>query len=83
MNFKFKKPVYVGDTVTRELGITKMDARGLGEAEVAFTNSEGAVVIEAEVKGSLPGDRERQSMRLMVEDGDPTNPIGKECKTGG
>ncbi len=80
MNFRFKRPVYPGDTVTCELTITKMDARGLGEADVAFTNSDGTVVIEAKVKGNLPGERETEIMSLMLEEGDPTNPIGKECE---
>jgi len=80
MNFRFKRPVYPGDTVTCELTITKMDARGLGEADVAFTNSDGTVVIEAMVKGNLPGERETEIMSLMLEEGDPTNPIGKECE---
>jgi 3-hydroxybutyryl-CoA dehydratase len=80
MNFKFKKPVYPGDTVTCELTIVKMDARGFGEAEVLFTNSDGTVVIEAEVKGNLPGEPEREVMNQMVEEGDPTNPIGKGRK---
>lgn len=80
MNFKFKKPVYIGDAITCELTITQMDARGFGEADVLFSNSDGTVVIEAEVKGNLPGNREREIMNLMVEEGDPTNPIGKECQ---
>jgi len=80
MNFKFKKPVYIGDTVTCELTIKKMNDRGYGEAEVVFTHSDGTVVIEAEVKGNLPGGPEREVMRQMLNGGDPTNPIGKACK---
>ncbi|MCF8143520.1 MAG: MaoC family dehydratase [Deltaproteobacteria bacterium] len=80
MNFKFKKPVYIGDTVTCELTIKKMNDRGFGEAEVVFTHSDGTVVIEAEVKGNLPGGPEREVMRQMLNGGDPTNPIGKACK---
>jgi len=80
MNFKFKKPVYVGDTITCELTITKMNARGLGEAKVVFTHSDGTVVIEAEVKGNLPGEPERKVLNQMMEEGDPTNLIGTEGK---
>lgn len=79
MSFKFKKPVYVGDTVTCELTITQMDGRGFGEAQVAFIHLDGTVVIEAEVKGNLPGDPERAVMNQMIKEGDPTNPIGTEC----
>jgi len=67
MNFKFKKPVYPGDTITCELTIRNMNARGFGEADVIFTHSDGTVVIEAEVKGNLPGEPERELMSLMIE----------------
>jgi 3-hydroxybutyryl-CoA dehydratase len=80
MNFKFKKPVYINDTITCELTIRKMNDRGFGEAEVVFTHSDGTVVIEAEVKGNLPGGPEREVMNQMIEEGDPTNPMGKACK---
>jgi len=80
MNFKFKRPVYPGDTITCELTIRKMNDRGFGEAEVTFTHSDGTVVIEAEVKGNLPGDPERAVMNQMIEEGDPTNPMGKACQ---
>jgi 3-hydroxybutyryl-CoA dehydratase len=80
MNFRFKRPVYPGDTITCELTITKMNARGLGEAKVVFSHSDGTVVIEAEVKGNLAGEPEREVMNQMMEEGDSTNPIGKECK---
>ena len=80
MNFKFKRPVYPGDTITCELTIRKMNDRGFGEAEVTFTHSDGTVVIEAEVKGNLPGDPERAAMNQMIEEGDPTSPMGKACQ---
>lgn len=81
MNFKFKKPVYVGDTVTCDLTIEEMDARGFGKANVVFTNSDHVVVLEATVTGVLPGRRERDIMTAMMEEGDPTNPIAKERTT--
>lgn len=75
MNFKFKKPVYIGESVTCELTITQMDDKDLGEADVAFTNSDGVVVIEARVKGHLPAERDREIMKRMAAEGDPTNRI--------
>lgn len=80
MNFRFKRPVYLGDTITCELTIKKINDRGFGEAEVTFTHSDGMVVIEAEVKGNLPGDPEIAAMNQMIEEGDPTNPMGKACQ---
>jgi len=73
MNFRFKKPVYIGDTVTCELTIHTLNDRGSGEADVVFTNSDGVVVIEAVVKGNLPGQPERNVMKQMMAEGDPTN----------
>jgi 3-hydroxybutyryl-CoA dehydratase len=74
MNFRFKKPVYPGDTITCALTITKMN--------VVFTHSDGTVVIEAEVMGNLPGEPEREVMNQMMREGDPTNKIAREEKTG-
>jgi 3-hydroxybutyryl-CoA dehydratase len=81
MTFSFRKPVYFEDTITCELTITQIDARGVVQANVTFTNTDNAVVLEASVKGILPGEREREIMNAMVKEGDPTNPIGKEPKT--
>ena len=77
MNFKFKKPVYFGDTITCELTIYDIDANGFAEAGAVFTKLDGTVVLEAVVKGSLPGKPEREVMNMMIEEGDPTNMIGK------
>jgi 3-hydroxybutyryl-CoA dehydratase len=73
IHFQFKKPVFVGDTIACQMTITKMTVRGAVEGDVVFTNSDGVVVILAEVKGNLPGDAEREIIRQMVEEGDPTN----------
>jgi acyl dehydratase len=80
MTFSFRKPVYFEDTITCELTITQIDARGFVQANVTFTNADNAVVLEASVKGILPGEREREIMSAMVEEGNPTNPIGKETE---
>ena len=68
MRFNFKKPVYFGDTITCKLTIRKMNNRGSGEADVVFTNSDGTVVLEAVVKGNLPGQPEREVMKMMIEE---------------
>jgi len=44
-----------------------MNDRGFGEADVIFTHTDGTVVIEAEVKGNLPGAPERELMNRMME----------------
>jgi len=77
INFKFKKPVYFGDTIKCELTINDIDANGFTEADAVFTKLDGIVVLEAVVKGNLPGEPEREVMNMMIEEGDPTNMIGK------
>ena len=81
MAFSFRKPVYFEETITCEWTVAHIDARGGVQANVMFTNADNAVVLEASVKGILPGEREREIMNAMVEAGDPTNPIGKETET--
>lgn len=73
MNFRFKKPVYFGDTVECRMTITRLDTRNHAEAEAVFTNQQGETVIEATLSGVVPGIPERAVMRQMVDEGDPTN----------
>ncbi len=73
MNFRFKRPVYFGDTVECRLTITGLDARNRAKAEAVFKNQQGEVVIEAELTGIVPGAMERQVLEAMVAEGDPTN----------
>jgi len=76
MHFRFKKPVYPGDTVFCDLTITGIDANLAVDGALVFTNSENVVVMEATVKGILPSEPERAIIKRMVEEGDPTNPLG-------
>jgi 3-hydroxybutyryl-CoA dehydratase len=73
MNFRFRKPVYFGDTIECRLTITDIDVRDRAKAEALFRNQREEIVIEASVTGIVPGIPERQIMALMVAEGDPTN----------
>ena len=75
MNFRFKKPVYFGDTVTCKLTITEIDARNRARAFAAYHNEAGVVVLEADLEGIVPATPEQNVLRAMVEEGDPTNKI--------
>jgi len=75
MNFKFKKPVYAGDTIICKLTLMNIDETGAAHAEAIITNGDGTVVLEAVLKGILPGETEKEVMREMVAQGDPTNRI--------
>ena len=69
MNFRFKKPVYFGDTIECSLTITEIDGRNRARAEVIYRNQDGAIVLEAELAGILPGDRERRILEAIVAGG--------------
>lgn len=75
MNFRFKVPVFFGDTVTCALTITEIDSENRARARAEFTNQQGAVVLEAELGGILPGEPQRQVLKAMVAEGDPTNKV--------
>lgn len=73
MNFKFKQPVYFGDTITCDFIITDIDERGRAAADTILTNAYGIIVVEGVITGIIPGDREKQIMKDMLAEGDPTN----------
>jgi acyl dehydratase len=75
MNFRFKGPVFFGDTVTCTLTITEIDPQSRAQARARFTNRQGTVVLEAELGGILPGAPERRVLKAMVTEGDPTNEV--------
>ena len=75
MNFRFKKPVYFGDTITCRLTITQIDGRNRAVAAARYQNQDGATVLEADLEGILPGIPEQEVLIAMVQEGDPTNEI--------
>lgn len=75
MEFRFKKPVYFGDTITCNFTITEIDACGRAKAEAVYRNQNGVTVIEAWITGILPDERERNILSQMVVEGDPTNGV--------
>jgi len=76
MSFRFLRPVYVGDVVTCALTIRELDAHGRARAEAVFTNQRGELVMRGELTGRLPVGDDRRLLRRMLEQGDPTNPLG-------
>ena len=73
MNFKFIKPVYLGDTITCCFTITEVDEHGWARAEGTMQNQEGLVMVEAWITGRLPDRRDIDVLKAMVAEGDPTN----------
>jgi 3-hydroxybutyryl-CoA dehydratase len=73
MDFRFKKPVYFGDTIECRFIITDLADRNRAKAEVVFKNQHDEIVIEAYLTGNIPDLPEKRVMELMVAEGDPTN----------
>jgi 3-hydroxybutyryl-CoA dehydratase len=73
MNFRFKGPVYVGETITCSWVITAIDQNGRAKASATITKEGGTTVIEAEISGIVPGVEERKVLSQMLSEGDPTN----------
>ena len=73
MNFQFKGPVYVGETITCNWVITAIDQKGRAKTSVTINNEDGVTVIEAEINGVVPGLEERKVLSQMLSEGDPTN----------
>jgi acyl dehydratase len=74
INCRFRKPVYFGDTIECRFTITTIDERNRSQGEAVFRNQHNEVVLEMQVTGVIPGEAERDVMRAMVAEGDPTNP---------
>jgi hypothetical protein len=73
MNFRFKKPVYFGDTITCKLTLTDIDDRNRARAFAEYKNDDGVRVLEADLEGIVPAEPEQEVLYAMVQEGDPTN----------
>jgi 3-hydroxybutyryl-CoA dehydratase len=75
MDFHFREPVYFGDTIQCDFTITAINDRRRAKAEAIFKNQDRVTVLEAAITGIIPGAEEKQVMKAMVAEGDPTNKL--------
>jgi 3-hydroxybutyryl-CoA dehydratase len=75
MEFRFLRPVYIGETITCRVTIQEVDEHNFARAEGVFTNRNGLRVLEATLTGFIPGRREREVLVRMMSEGDPTNKL--------
>lgn len=68
MNFRFRRPVYFGDTITCVFTLTEVDERNRARAEAVLSNQHGETVIEAWLTGVLPGPEEQAVMSAMLRE---------------
>ena len=73
MNFSFIKPIFFGDTIVCDFTITDIDDRDWATAKAEYKNQDGTIVMEAILRGIIPGSNEKDVMRAMIAEGDPTN----------
>ena len=73
MTFKFKAPVYVGETITCNWTISEIDKKGRAKASIIITKQDGVTVLEAEIKGIIPMDESLDILQQMLAEGDSTN----------
>ena len=73
MSFSFKKPVYFGDSIVCNLVISEQNDNGWFNAKAEYKNQNGTIVIEALLKGIAPDLEEKEVMKAMIAEGDPTN----------
>jgi 3-hydroxymyristoyl/3-hydroxydecanoyl-(acyl carrier protein) dehydratase len=78
MSFKFKNPVYPGDTVTLEMTILDLDEKMHARAECVLTNQRGETVMTAELSGYFPDASGQELLNKMLDEGDPTNQLREE-----
>ncbi len=77
MEFRFLKPVYLGDTVTCRVEIISIDERGRAQAEATYTNQHGQTVVTAVISGRLPDAGDKARLQAMLLEGDPSNPLSE------
>jgi acyl dehydratase len=77
MSFKFRRPVYFGDTIRCDFTITDIDERGRATSEAVFKNQDQIAVLEGVVTGIIPGPEEQQVLAAMLAEGDPTNKLSQ------
>jgi 3-hydroxybutyryl-CoA dehydratase len=82
MNFRFKGPVYVGETIICTWVMTAIDQNGRAKASVTLTKEDGVKVIEAEITGIVPGLDKRKVLSQMLSEGDSTNGLTYRQQSG-
>lgn len=78
IDLRFRKPVYIGDTITCTMTILTVDDRHRADADAVMTNQSGDVVLTARIRGRLPTEADRRVLQQMMAEGDPTNGIRED-----
>lgn len=68
MDFKFIRPVLIGETITCTATITEIESNGRARAEAVFTNAKGDQVCHCILTGRLPLAHERHLLETIARE---------------
>lgn len=68
MNFKFMRPVLIGETITCTATIEAIEPNGRAKAEAIFLNEKGDQVCHCILTGRLPLAHERDLLNTIAQD---------------
>ena len=68
MDFKFIKPVFIGETITCTMTIAQVASNGRAQAEAVLTNNAGEQVCHAVLTGRLPLPNEQALLNTIARE---------------
>lgn len=74
MNFKFIRPVMIGETITCKATLVKIEPNGRARAEAEFTNDNGDLVCHCILTGRIPLARERRLLKTIAREHEQMQP---------
>jgi acyl dehydratase len=66
IDFRFKRPVYMGDEITCTVTITELQDNGRARAEAVFRNQHGEIVLTAALTGRIPRGEAMEALRRLL-----------------
>lgn len=68
MDFKFIRPVFIGETITCTMTIEQVASNGRAQAEAVLTNNDGKQVCHAVLTGRLPLPNEQALLNTIAQE---------------
>lgn len=68
MNFKFIRPVMIGETITCKATLVEIEPNGRARAEAEFTNDNGKLVCHCILTGRIPLASERRLLKTIARE---------------
>ncbi len=68
MNFKFIRPVMIGETITCKATLVEIEPNGRARAEAEFTNDNGDLVCHCILTGRIPLANERRLLKTIARE---------------